>query len=406
MPSSSSLRFSLIGLLYVSQAVPLGFFIVAMPAILRHQGLSLEYVGLLSAIALPWLIKFLWAPLLDRFGSTRRGHFRSWILPLQSASVLCVAAIAFIDLQTQLALLVVVGALFMLLAATQDIATDGLAVRALRPAERGPGNGIQVGGYYLGQVLGGGAVLIVFNRFGWTTSVLAMAAVLALPLIPAARFKEEPFIQQNRKLDFGAIHRLFRREEGGSWLLILLLYRAGETMAVTMITPMLVDRGLSLARIGVLMGIAGSIASLSGAMVGGALIKPLGRKNSLVLFSALQALALFGLALVAMRTTPMSMLYVPILTSAFSGGMATAALYTHMMDRSSQRTAATDFTVQQSVCAVGPLVGASFSGVSAAAVGYGGHFVACALLNLLCVGIVIGWVSKRLPDRDGLELSI
>ena len=111
-PSGRATRFGLIALLYVSQSIPLGFFIVAMPAILRERGLSLEHVGLLSVIALPWLIKFLWAPLLDRFGSRRFGHYRSWILPLQCLSVLAVLIIATIDLETQMLWLVSAGAVF------------------------------------------------------------------------------------------------------------------------------------------------------------------------------------------------------------------------------------------------------------------------------------------------------
>ena len=91
--SETRKRLTLITGLYVSQAIPLGFLIVALPAILRSQGLGLEQTGLLGALALPWLIKFLWAPLVDRFGSSSRGHYRSWIIPLQSLSVLAVIAI-------------------------------------------------------------------------------------------------------------------------------------------------------------------------------------------------------------------------------------------------------------------------------------------------------------------------
>src|SRR5215213_11653290 len=118
--NDTATKFILIATLYVSQAIPLGFFIVAIPAILRWQGLSLRGVGMLSAIAFPWLIKFLWAPLVDRYGSARFGHFRSWLLPLQILSVATVVVIAFLDLSTQFVPLVVAGVLFMLLAATQD----------------------------------------------------------------------------------------------------------------------------------------------------------------------------------------------------------------------------------------------------------------------------------------------
>ncbi len=183
-------RYTLIASLYVSQAIPLGFFVVAMPGILRSYGVGLEQVGLVGALAFPWLIKFLWAPLVDGVGSCRAGHYRSWILPLQTLSVLAVAALSLADLRQGLAALFFIGAAFMLCSATQDIATDGLAVRVFGSHERGPANGIQVGGYYLGQILGGGAVLVLFHRLGWTPAVLAMAGFLALPLIPALRFRE------------------------------------------------------------------------------------------------------------------------------------------------------------------------------------------------------------------------
>ena len=244
----TSKRLTVIAGLYVSQAIPLGFLIVALPAILRSEGLGLELTGLIGALALPWLVKFLWAPLVDRFGSSRRGHYRSWIIPLQSLTVLMVIAVSQLDLKHGMVWLVAAGAVFMLSSATQDIATDGLTVHVIRKEDRGRANGIQVGGYYFGQILGGGLVLILFDRFGWTAALLTMAALLALPLIPVLRFRE-PAHGVGRKperVDFGALKRFVTRPGAGIWILILLLYRAGETMALTMFNPMLVDGGLSL----------------------------------------------------------------------------------------------------------------------------------------------------------------
>ncbi|MEE2777108.1 MAG: MFS transporter [Acidobacteriota bacterium] len=410
---STATRFSLISLLYVSQSVPLGFFIVAVPAILRDQGLSLEYVGLLSVIAFPWLVKFAWAPVLDQYGSRERGHYRSWILPLQTLSVLCVTAIAWLDLSTQILWLAAIGAIFMLLSATQDVATDGLAVRTLLASERGIGNGIQVGGYYLGQVLGGGAVLVAFQRYGWTTAVLAMAAVLALPLVPALRFRETPIehdcdarVDEPRKVDFGSIKRFVNRDTSRVWLVVLLLYRAAETMAVTMVTPMLVDFGLSLVRIGLLMGVAGSVASFAGALLGGAFVQRLGRKTSLLTFGAAQCIAIAALSVAVLLRPELAFVYPPILAIAFAGGMSTAALYTSMMDRSSQETAATDFTVQQSLCAIGPLVASSLSGFSAALLGFGGHYGACVVVNVVCLVVIARWLAREAPTSDGLAVAM
>ena len=388
-PPSTAHRFVLLAALYVSQAVPLGFFVVAMPAILRREGLGLESVGLLSALALPWLVKFLWAPLVDRYGS-RRGHYRSWLLPVQAFCVLTVVWISQVDIATGLPWLVVAGALFMLASATQDVATDGLAVRLLDRSQRGLANGVQVGGYYLGQIAGGGLVLVLYAAFGWATAVLSMAAVLSLAFVPTFTLREpvKPPGAPRERVDFAALRRFVGRPGGRLWALILVLFRAGEGMAITMLNPMLVDRGLDLETVGVTLGVVGSFASLAGATLGGLAVGRWGRKTSLVVFGVCQSLALLGYLLPARGFTEILWVAVAVAAAAFAGGLATAALYTAMMDRCDVRTPATDFTLQQSLAAVGPMIGATTSGFVAAALGYELHFVLSAAMVLVAVGLV------------------
>ena len=407
MPQPPWTKLTLLATLYVSQAVPLGFFIVAMPAILRSRGLPLERVGLLSALAAPFLLKFLWAPLLDRWGSARHGHFRSWILPLQGLAVVTVVAIAFLDLDTQFAALAAAGGLFLLLAATQDVATDGLAVRTLAPGERGPGNGIQVGGYYLGQILGGGALLLLFHRFGWTPAVLVMAAVLTLPLAPALRFREPASPPAARAVGLRALGRFFTRPGTAAWLPVLLLFRTGETMALAMFNPMLVDLGFSLADIGLLLGVASSLGSLGGALLGGLLVRRLGRRRSLIAFAVLQGagVALLALPALAGGGPGTSAVYAVAVACAFAGGLGTAALYTAMMDRSTGAAAATDFSVQQALAAVGPLLAASLSGWSAAALGYPLHFALCAGVALLAALLAARCFAEE-PELEAGEPAV
>ncbi|MFT5121653.1 MAG: PAT family beta-lactamase induction signal transducer AmpG [Verrucomicrobiales bacterium] len=188
--ASYSQRMTLLASLYVTQAVPLGFFIEAVPAIGRDLGLSLATIGMLQALALPFMLKFLWAPMVDRVGSPRRGHYRSWLIPLQVSAALLLAMLAVFSPQFLSPWMLLGGAVFMLLASTQDIATDGLAVKMLEPQERGMGNGVQVGGFYLGQILGGGLILVVYGLFGWRAALLTMAALMALPLLSLHAFVE------------------------------------------------------------------------------------------------------------------------------------------------------------------------------------------------------------------------
>ncbi len=388
-PGSTSRRMTLIAALYVSQAIPVGFFIIALPAILRDAGASLEVVSLFGALALAWVFKFLWAPLVDRFGSKTRGHFRSWLLPVQTLAVVSVAAIATTDPRESLLPLAIAGTIFMLVAATQDIATDGLAVRILAESERGVGNGVQVGGFFFGQILGGGLVLYLVGRIGWTATMFTVALLMALPLILVWRFREPPAVRTTpgARFNFGALGRFFTRSGAWGWVAVLVVYRAGDAAAVRMLGPLLVDQGMTLAAIGLLTGVAASVGAMAGALTGGLLVNIVGRRNSLVFFALLHAVALTGYLLPASGPIQPVLLYFVVTVIALTGGLATAAIYTSMMDRSDPATSATDFTLQQSLCAMGPLIASILSGLVAQRFGYPTLFVASVVVALLAAGL-------------------
>lgn len=402
--SSRTSKYSLIGTLYVAQAIPLGFFITAMPVILRSEGLPIEHVGLFSAIAFPWLLKFLWAPLIDaRRGSSGRlarlagGHYLSWILPLQGLAILTVLGLAALDLDANLGWVVALAALFMVLSATQDIATDGLAVRALDDDERGPGNGLQVGGYYLGQVLGGGLMLVLFAHLGWSPVFLAMALLLALPIPWALRFTEPSGgTASSERVGYAALRRFFTRPGAAAWVLLLLLFRSGEAMATFSFNQLLLELGLGLGDIGLLAGLLYAVGALTGSLAGGWLVAKLGRRPALLLFAVLQSLAILVYLAPAGGSAGLGVLAGALLLVAFAGGASTAALYTTMMDASRPESAGTDFTIQQSLCAVGPVVGTSLSGFSVAAWGFGGHFLLCAAIALAAFFLAL---AQTLPSE-------
>lgn len=407
--NSRTRKYSLIGTLYVAQAIPLGFFITAMPVILRSEGLPIEHVGLFSVIAFPWLLKFLWAPLIDkRRWSFLQGHYLSWILPLQASAIATVLVLTILDLGSQLALVVAFAALFMVLSATQDIATDGLSVRVLDHSERGLGNGIQVGGYYLGQVLGGGLMLVLFDRLGWSTVFLAMGIILALPLPLALRFREpaSPVVPGARvaTVGYGALRRFFTRPGALPWIFLLLLFRSGEAMATFSFNQLLLELGLKLTEIGLLAGMLYAVGALAGSLVGGALVRILGRRPAVLTFAVVQAAAILAYLPPAGGSSALGTLAVALTLVAFAGGASTAALYTVMMDASRPETAGTDFTIQQSLCAVGPVIGTGLSGFSVATWGFGGHFLLCAGVTFAAFLIAFAQTlpSERIDRQSAL----
>lgn len=223
MKNKTIFKFGLIGSLYITQAIPIGFFREAVPTLMRKMGLELTIIGLLAVLLqLPWLFKFLWAPLLDRFGIIKFGWRRSWIIPLQTIGSVIILFLIFFDMQHNLLIVLILFLIFNFFCATQDIATDGLAVEILTKDERGPGNGIQVAGHRLGIVLGGGVILIIFEHAGWSLTMLIMALFFISPLIPVLFYKEKK-IERIKKREIGIFEfiKFFKRPGNLIWGLLI-----------------------------------------------------------------------------------------------------------------------------------------------------------------------------------------
>lgn len=369
-------KFGLLACLYFSQGLPFGFFTQALPVMLRNHGLSLEEIGLTSLLALPWALKFLWSPVVDRWSFRSFGRRKSWIVPLQlSAVVVLLAAAVLLEPESTTALMIVVFTL-NLVAATQDIATDGLAVDMLAPEERGFANGLQVAGYRVGMIIGGGALLIMHDELGWSGTFVSMAVMTGVATLPILLSREPPpyVAIEDRDDRRPSVMEFLRRP--GMWRVLVLIatYKAGDAFATSMLRPYLADIGLTLSQVGWLLGTVGFVAGLVGALVGGATVNAIGRKRSLLLFGALQAVAVAGYAIVATGTPTMTTLYVACAWEHLAGGLATAALFTCMMDWCSPESSATDYTTQASIVVIATGTASAIAGFSAGAFGYVGHF--------------------------------
>jgi predicted MFS family arabinose efflux permease len=176
----------------------------------------------------------------------------------------------------------------------------------------------------------------------------------------------------------------------GAWRLLGLLvaYKAGDAFATGMLRPFLVDRGFTLADVGWLLGTVGFISGLFGALAGGALVNRLGRKPALLVFGLLQAVTVAGYAWVASQPLARSVLYWLCGAEHFASGMATAALFTCMMDWCSDEASATDYTVQASGVVIATGAAGSLAGLSAQHLGYVSHFALATALALLALWIV------------------
>lgn len=383
----------LLAALYTTQYLGIGFLFIGLSAILRRQGLPLETLGVIQALGLVWAVKFLWAPLVDRFGSARHGHYRSWLLVLQTLMVATLVVIATMPPgPTGMGTLFVLIAAFVLFSATQDVAADALAVRLVDTRHRGLANGIQIAGGYIGNLVGGGLTVVVYDRFGWTPAVLLLAALTATAFLLVARFREGARPTQGRS-SLGAGYRtlvtVFAQPGARTWTLAVTpLFYIGVTISYTLMTPALVDIGWSLSRIGIVVSVLASVPGVIAALLGGWIIGRFGRIVPFVAGAVVSVVAVVGLVPLFEGRADDTLTTVAI--CLYMGGyvMSTTVLYTVNMDYSRPESAGADFTMLSSLGMVFSFVAGAICLSIAQRVGYAP--VAWTSLGLLAVGTALG----------------
>jgi MFS family permease len=387
--------------LYIAQGLPYGFFTQALPVLMREHGASLKAISATSLLFLPWALKFLWGPIVDH-----RGSRRGWIVPIQFTAAIGAALLALIDPAQGFVAVFAAVFVFNALAAIQDVATDGLAVRLLDAQARGLGNGIQVGAYRIGMVLGGGLLLWVYAEHGWVAMCLGMSALLALTCLPVLlhRAADEPPRSS-------AERRVLRHLAAGWWprlrlrgmallLALVCAYKFGDAMVASLVGPMLKDAQWPIAEIAVVKGTLGSIMGLVGAAAGGWLTFRLGRRTALLGFGIAQGLSLLLYLLAAGTPDDRLLVWSACIAEHLFGGMATVALFTLMMDASDPEHAGTDYTLL--ACAV--VIAQGLAAFAAAAIGdahgYLPAFAAGLVAAVMGCALLVGALDRGLgPAR-------
>jgi len=384
-------KLALLTSLYLSQGLPFGFFSQAVPILMRQEGRSLPDVSQATWLMAPWALKFLWAPLVDRWGWRRLGRRRSWILPLQAASIVLAACLWRLGAAGVTAMM---GALFVtnLISATQDIATDGLAVELLDERERGYGNSVQVAAYRAGMILGGGLLLYAYDKLGPPASFGTMAAILAIATVPIVLHREAPPPASASPAAAppgpAAWLEVARRPGMVAWLAVLVVYKGGEALAYGMVKPLFVDRGFSLGDIGLLLGTVGFFAGLVGAVLGGTLVTRAGRARALMVAGVLQIVGILGYVAPAAGLGGAGALAAASVLEHLTGGIATVSLFTVMMDACTGE-AGTEYTLQASVVVIATGAAQFASGSVAAQLGYTGHFLVGAAASAVGLGLTV-----------------
>ncbi|HEU4800712.1 MAG TPA: MFS transporter [Gemmatimonadales bacterium] len=388
-------RLGWIALIAFSSGFPFGFFNELIPVYLRTQGTSLEVIGLASWASLPWALKFLWAPLVDRIG--RR---RWWIVSCQAGLALVLAAFAGLP-PSQTALFVLLFAL-VALSATQDIAVDAYTIEVTSRSELGPANGVRVTAYRLAMIVAGGAMVGLSGRFGWSTIFLAGAGLFVLLALLDTRLPRVERASAARQPLIEPVRELLAAPGIAAVLLFVLLFKLGDLALTPMVKPFWLDSGYSVEAIGWLQTTIGLGASIIGALLGGLLTQRMGTYRALWVLGGVQALSNLGYLAAASAGAPPALMYPAVVIEQFTAGLGTAAFLAFLMSLCSRVHAATQFALLSALYRVAGIAAASVSGFMTVRFGYSSYFLITFLLALPGFAL-LPWVRRALDTRISSE---
>lgn len=366
--------------------LPLLLTISVLQAWMKEEGIDLTVIGLMALVGLPYTIKFVWAPFLDRFTPPFLGRRRGWLLLAQFALIIAIAGLGMTDPKNNPWLLAFVAFLVTFFSASQDIVVDAYRREDLTDEELGLGSSLYINGYRIGMLLASGGGLIMADYMSFSKVYMVMAACL-LPGVLTTILAREPATpagtpQTLREAVIQPLVDYFRRQ-GACWILaFILLYKIGDTMASAMSMPFYLDLGFSKTEIGTVVKLFGFWATVVGGLGGGLIMLRLGISRALWIFGFLQAVSTAGFALLARLGPSLPALSGVIAFENLSSGMGTAAYVAFMASITNKKFTATQYALLSSLMGIPRVVASAPTGFIAKNMGWEAFFILCTLVAI------------------------
>ena len=380
-----------------SCGVPLLLTLSVLQAWMKEEGVDLGVIGLFSLVGLPYTLKFLWAPVLDRFTLPFLGRRRGWLLVIQCLLMVSIAALGFTEPGKSPWMVAFVAMLVTFFSASQDIVVDAYRREDLTDNELGLGSSLYVNGYRVGMLLAGSGGLILADHIPFSQVYLIMAATLSVGIVTTLAARE-PRVAEGTPVSFREaviqpFVEYFSRDGAVAILAFILLYKIGDQMATTMTMPFYLDLGFSKTEIGAVAKLFGFWATITGGLAGGVIMLRLGIWRSLWVFGILQAVSTTGFAVLAYVGHSLGMLAVAIAGENFCGGMGTAAYVAFMASITNKRFTATQYALLSSLMGIPRVLASAPTGYIAEWTGWPMFFLLCA--GAAIPGLVLLKVIKR-----------
>ena len=289
-----------------TSGLPLYVVFQLVPAWLRTEGVGLAEIGFFTLVQMPYIWKFLWAPVIDRYTLPFLGRRRGWMLVTQFAVMLTIAAMGFLEPALSIWTVAYLAAAMAFFSASQDIVLDAYRRELLPDVELGLGNTIHVQAYRLSGLVPGALALILADHMAWHFVFIVVALFMLVGIFLTLFITEAVSEPSPPKTLVDAVIKpfleFFNRKgvASGLWVLaFLFLYKLGDSMATALQRPYFIDAGFSLTAIGTIAKLSGLIAAVVGGFGGAIIMIKLGINRALWVFGLVQIISIIGFALLS-----------------------------------------------------------------------------------------------------------
>lgn len=373
---------------------------------MAEAGVDLTVIGFFSLVGLPYTLKFLWAPFLDRYPFPWHrlglgqgfGRRKGWLLLVQPLLALSLVGLAYVDVSASLVPIAVLSLVGAFLSATQDILIDSYRREVLSDEELGWGSSLAVNGYRVALLFAGAFALFLADQMNWTKVYLLMASAVLIGFLVTLVCRE-PNVESAPPRDlrsaiFDPFIEFFRRDRAWLILAFIVLYKIGDSMASDMTIPFYLDLGFTKTEIGTVAKLFGFWATIVGGLIGGALILKLGIVPALWIFGFLQAFANSGFSVLTLTGPSLTWLAAAITLENVTSGMATSAYAAFMASSTDRRFTATQYALLTSLMGIPRVILSAPTGFLAKHLGWAPYFVFCTLMALPGV-FLIRFLTRR-----------
>jgi MFS transporter, PAT family, beta-lactamase induction signal transducer AmpG len=394
-----------LGMGFVS-GVPLLLTITLLQAWLTDEGVSKSTIGLFALVGVPYSLKFLWAPIFDRYIISKLGRRRGWILITQVLLIFSIIGLGMTNPAMNAANVALLAIFVTFFSASQDIVIDAYRRESLSDNEQVLGASSYVLGYRIGMLSAGAGGLILADLMSYQFVYLIMALVMIGGVL-ITLIADEPlnFSEPSTFLDAvrNPFVEFFKRHGDNInnnisipilILLFILLYKVGDTMAHSLSTNFYLEMGYTKTEIGTIVKVFGLIATLVGAFIGGLLSIKIGLYKSLVSFGIFQAIATLGFSVLAISTKSLILLASVITLENLAAGMGYTAYLAFIANMTNKQFTATQFALMTAIMSLPRTLFSGSSGFLVEILGWEYYFIFCSLIAFPAL-IILRKLRKR-----------